>query len=168
MSKSKGTGVFLDSTPYDMYGGIMSQPDEMIEVLLVNNTRLPLSEAESIINMTNKRDAKMITALEITKIFHGEELAQKAEERFVQQVQKRQTPEDAPLVAVPNDNMEMIEVVRMCIPSESNSAIRRLFSQGAISVNDNTEKDFDSNINIPKEGVVIRIGKKRIFKVLVS
>ena len=33
MSKSKGTGVFLSSLPNEMYGAIMAQPDEMIEIL---------------------------------------------------------------------------------------------------------------------------------------
>ncbi len=109
-----------------------------------------------------------VALLERTKIFHGEDLAKKAEERFVQQVQKRQTPEDAPLVMIPNNSMELIRVVQTCIPSESNSAIRRLFNQGAVSINGNIEKDFDSNINIPKEGVIVRIGKKRLFRVRVS
>ena len=33
MSKSRGTGVFLSASPNDMFGQIMAQPDEMIEIL---------------------------------------------------------------------------------------------------------------------------------------
>ena len=42
MSKSNGTGVFLNTDANTMFGQIMSLPDEMIEVLLINNTRIPL------------------------------------------------------------------------------------------------------------------------------
>ena len=68
MSKSRGTGIFLNFSPEDMYGGIMSQPDEMIKVFLVNNTRFPLDEIEKIISEMNHRDAKMKTAYEIRVI----------------------------------------------------------------------------------------------------
>ena len=44
MSKSKGTGVFLGVGADKMFEDIMRQPDEMIEVLLVNNTRIPLED----------------------------------------------------------------------------------------------------------------------------
>lgn len=39
MSKSRGTGVFLSLPANDMYGAVMAQPDEMIRIFLVNNTR---------------------------------------------------------------------------------------------------------------------------------
>jgi hypothetical protein len=52
-----------------MFGAIMSQPDEMIKIFLINNTRIPLSEVEKIAKMENPKDAKMLTALEITKIY---------------------------------------------------------------------------------------------------
>jgi len=57
MSKSRGTGVFLDTNAFDKFGSIMAQPDEMIELILVNNTRLPLSEVAEIMRAENPRDA---------------------------------------------------------------------------------------------------------------
>ena len=44
MSKSKGTGVFLGGTAENMFGQIMSQPDEMMEILFINN-RINFSHA---------------------------------------------------------------------------------------------------------------------------
>ena len=70
MSKSKGTGVFLSSTPNEMYGQIMAQPDEMIKILFINNTYLPLDKIEKIMASENFRNAKAKLALEIVKIYH--------------------------------------------------------------------------------------------------
>ena len=77
MSKSLGTGVFLKSSAQDMYGQIMSITDEMIEVILRNNTRLSNSEMSDVMAL-GPRDAKMKTALLVTEIFHGELLAKEA------------------------------------------------------------------------------------------
>ena len=44
MSKSEGTGVFLDTSAEEMFRSIMAQPDSMTDLLFVNNTRIPLNE----------------------------------------------------------------------------------------------------------------------------
>ena len=48
MSKSRGTGVFLNTDANTMFGQIMAQPDEMIRILLINNTRVPLDEIDEL------------------------------------------------------------------------------------------------------------------------
>ncbi|HDQ88590.1 MAG TPA: tyrosine--tRNA ligase, partial [candidate division WWE3 bacterium] len=87
---SKGTGVFLDVSPNDMYGQIMSQPDEMIEILFVNCTLLPLEKIAEYMRLENPRNAKMKLAFEITKLFHGNDTAHKAQAHFANTVQKEQ------------------------------------------------------------------------------
>jgi len=93
MSKSKGTGVFLDVSASEMYGQVMSQPDEMMEILFVNVTKLSLSEINEIMKIKNPRDIKMRLAFEIVKIMKGEEKAKEAEENFKTQFQKGEVPE---------------------------------------------------------------------------
>src|SRR3989344_3697024 len=81
MSKSRGTGVFLSSSPNEMFGAIMAQPDEMTEVLLVNVTRIPLVEKEKILGL-GPRNAKMYVARDIVKRFYGEKSADKAKQEW--------------------------------------------------------------------------------------
>ena len=71
MSKSRGTGIFLDASSNDMYGQVMAQPDEMIEILFVNNTLLSLDEIKGFMEL-NPKESKMRLAKEIVKIFYGE------------------------------------------------------------------------------------------------
>lgn len=169
MSKSKGTGIFLDSTPFDMYGGVMSLPDEMIKVMLLSVTRLPLKEVEKISRMENQRDAKMITAREITKIFHGKKKAGEAEEQFVKLVQNKEGAENVPEVEVSKKSLSLLDLLKECVGQEmSNTQIKRLISQNSIKVDGETKNNFEEEIKIPKEGVLLKVGKKKWFRVVLK
>lgn len=165
MSKSKGTGVFLDSNPFDMYGSVMAQPYEMIRVIFINNTRVPLEEVDRLCNEVNPRDAKMRVAWEVTKIFHGEEEANKAQNKFVNLFQKNQVNEELSHVQVGKNSASLLEIVGKCVSSDtSNSYIRRLIYQNSIKVDGETKNDPNEGIEISENGNVIKIGKKKWYK----
>jgi len=167
MSKSRGTGVFLDASAFDMYGSVMSQPDEMIRILLVNNTRILLSEVDKISDMENQRDAKMLTALEITKIFHGEEEANIAQKKFVKLVQNKEPVDNITEVSIGSDPVNLSAVVRKCLDSsQSNSQIRRLISQNAVKINSAVVNNFNQDLAIPETGLMLTVGKKKWFKII--
>ncbi len=167
MSKSRGTGVFLDSTPFNMYGAIMSQPDEMIEIFLINNTRISLAEVSSVVEKKGPRDAKMFTAFEIVKIFYGEEEAKRAQDKFIRLVQNKESADDIPEINIGSDKHTLFEVLRKCYDKgTSNSAIRRLIKQKAVKLNGEANVNEDSLIIIPKTGINIKVGKKKWFKII--
>lgn len=167
MSKSRGNGVFLDSSPFDMYGSVMAQPDEMIKPLLVNITRLPLDKVAMITGMEDKRNAKMITALEITKIFHGDSAAWKAQDKFISLVQKKTVHSDITTVKIGRTETELYDIVRKCLDKEtSNSQIRRLIDQNAVKIDNQAVKDSGALVKVPNSGVIVKVGKKKWFNIL--
>jgi len=168
MSKSRGTGVFLDSDPFNMYGSIMAQPDEMIKLFLINNTRVPLTEVDSILHMKNMRDAKMRAALEVTKVFFGQEQANKVQEKFVRLVQNKEFSEEIPQLLVNSESIELFDLVKRCMPEMSGGEIRRLLNQNGVKINNSVFNDIKSSVFIPKEGLNIKIGKKKWFKILLD
>jgi tyrosyl-tRNA synthetase len=144
----------------------MSQPDEMIEVFLINNTRLSLERIKEICEKNNPRDAKMITALEITKIFHGEEKAQEAQERFVKLVQKKETAENVPEIKLGKQSSSLLDLLRECLEEDiSSSQIRRLIKYNSVKIDGETKNDFKEIIEIPKKGMLVKVGKKKWFRV---
>ncbi|MBN2854162.1 tyrosine--tRNA ligase [Patescibacteria group bacterium] len=165
MSKSRGTGIFLDFSPEDMYGGIMAQPDEMIKVFLVNNTRLPLAEIDKLLKEDNPRDAKMKTAKIITAIFHGEELAQKAEETFVSKIQKKEAPDDLEEISLGFESETLLNILKKAIPKMSGGALRRLISQNAVRLEGEVKADEKEIINLNKEGMILNVGKRTWLKI---
>ena len=100
MSKSLGTGVYLDSSANDMFGGVMAQPDENMEQLFIDTTRLKLSEIKEILKAKNPKDAKVRLAHEIVKIYHGEKKADAAKENFDQTFSQGEIPKDTKTIKV--------------------------------------------------------------------
>ncbi len=165
MSKSKGIGVFLDVAPQDMYGQIMAQPDEMIEILFVNCTLLPLNEITKHIKLENPRDAKMKLALEITKIFHGLEVALKAQNHFINTIQNKKTPVRLRELNVSAAKLNIVDLLLESNLAASKAGARRLVAQKGVKINGKSIADLD-DIEIPKNGLVLQKGKRHFVKII--
>jgi len=169
MSKSLGTGVFLDSTNVDMYGKIMAQPDENIPQLFTDCTFLELSEINKIKKdlvggKINPKDVKMRLAHEIVTIFHGEKLAQEAKDYFINTFQKKETPEEMPEIILSSDNKKIIDLLVETKLVSSKGEARRLIEQGGIRVNEVVISDTNEDIDI-RDGLIIQRGKRQFVRI---
>ena len=160
MSKSRGTGVFLSSSPKEMFGAIMAQPDEMIEVLFVNVTRIPLSEKDKIMAL-GPREAKMLIAQDIVKRFYGEKEAQKAKEEWENVFSKKELPEV--IEEAPGEGMKLVDFITEHALATSSSEAKRLLDQGAVSVNERVVKEWG---HILKKSDVVKVGPRKFLKVV--
>lgn len=162
MSKSKGTGVFLNTTPAEMFGGIMAQPDEMIRVFFINCTKLPTKEIEDILISQNPLNAKKIVAKEIVKIVFGEKQAKEAQKNWENTFSKKEIPEDVEIFEIKENDLLVDIFLKNKIVS-SKGEYRRLVDEKAITNLDTNEKISTTTEKI-KEGTY-RIGKKRFCKI---
>jgi tyrosyl-tRNA synthetase len=162
MSKSRGSGVLLDLSANEMYGALMSQPDEMTEIFFTSCTRIPLEKKDEIMQM-GPRDAKMFIAREIVGIFHGAENATKAEESFIETFRKGGVPDDMPIVTIDaQTSLVDILVAEKLVPSKSEW--KRLVEGGAVSIHEG-EKITDVSF-VPNTSCVIKIGKRLFVNVV--
>ncbi len=140
MSKSLGNYIGIDEQANIMYEKAMTIPDELIikyfELVtdihpdIVDKIKLDLEE-----NRVNPRDIKMNLAKEIVKLYHEEEKAIEAENRFKEVFQKGQIPNDIKTVEVLKSDFDLIdELVKNKLVS-SKSEVRRLITQGGVKVN---------------------------------
>lgn len=164
MSKSSGTGVFLNTDANTMFGQIMAQPDEMIRILLINNTRVPLAEIDALDIENNPMNAKLFTAEQIVAIFHGADAAAAARVHFRDTFSNKVFPENAPVVSAGVDSLSATDILRLGMPDTSNSELRRLITQGAVSINDERVTDGGQVFNTAMP-LCVRVGKKTFFKV---
>lgn len=75
--------------------------------------------------------------------------------------------DDIPEVKVSEKELTVYELTRECLDDEtSNSQIRRLIDQNAVKINGDKKSDPDENIELSKDGITLKVGKKRWFKVL--
>lgn len=167
MSKSKGTGVFLDADPEDMFGQIMAQPDEMIEILFVNNTYLSLDEIKKIM-AGQPRDAKARLASETVKIFYGDKLAQKAEIEFNKVHRDKELPTEMEIFETSQKNYPAMDLLCDTKLAPSKNEARRLIEGGGVSsrINDQETKITDWKQQIVlSDGMVLQVGKRRFIKI---
>ncbi len=148
MSKSQGTGVFLDWNAEQMFGGIMAQADENMRQLFIDCTWLSLDEIENTLT-THPKDAKMRLAFEIVKIYHGEAAAERAQESFGNTFSKGGIPED--IRSVEGKGRELVDIFVEEGLISSKSEFTRLNKEGAI-------KEIESG--------VYRVGKHRFLKII--
>ena len=166
MSKSRGNGVFLDSSAEDMFGAVMAQPDEMVPVILRNVTRLPLEELDRLTTETHPRDAKMFTAQLVTTQLRGAEAAEEARRLFVEKFQERAIPAEMPEALTAAGELTVFELARLCSgPELSNSELRRLIAQGALRIDGVAHRDASVRAAIPPGGVAVSIGRRRWLRV---
>ncbi|MBP5353321.1 MAG: tyrosine--tRNA ligase [Alphaproteobacteria bacterium] len=166
MSKSNGTGVFLNTDAATMFGQIMALPDEMIELILVNNTRVPLEQIKALDIQNHPRDAKLFAASEVVRIFHGEFLANAAKEAFLETFSNHGFPEDAPVVES-QSSVQVLSLLRRCKADVSNSELRRLVKQGAVSLNGVKLTDENATLTV-EDGAQLKIGKRGFFLIKVK
>ncbi|MCC0784928.1 tyrosine--tRNA ligase [Clostridioides sp. ES-S-0108-01] len=168
MSKSLGNYIGIDEEAGIMYQKSMEIPDELIIKYYnlvtdvhpdeVNKIELQLKDGS-----VNPRDIKMNLAREIVTLYHGEESAREAEERFKSVFQKGQIPEDIQTIQVKEDGFDLIEVLVVNEIVKSKSEVRRLASQGGVKVNG--EKVEDLSTIVKESELVIQIGKKKFVKI---
>jgi tyrosyl-tRNA synthetase len=162
MSKSNGTGVFIDQPANELYGAIMALPDPMIEPLFLNCTRIPLSEKDSIMSQ-GPRQAKARVAFEIVKMFHGEKAAEEAESAFEKTFAKGGIPEDVQEVKLGNDSLAEALIKTGAVSSKAEW--RRLIDGGAVRTEED-EKISDPNFK-PTQTSILKIGKRRFVKIII-
>jgi tyrosyl-tRNA synthetase len=165
MSKSRGTGVFLNTDANTMFGQIMAQPDEMIRILLINNTRVPLNDIDALDIEHNPMDAKLFTAHKIVKIFHGTSAADSALEHFKNTFSNKVFPANAPEFATDKSELGVMEILQIGMPNESKTELRRLVAQNAVAIND--VKVNNANDILPTNNALsVRVGRKTFFKIV--
>lgn len=165
MSKSRGTGVFLNTDANTMFGQIMSLPDEMIHILLINNTRVPLAEIEALDIEHKPMSAKLFTAKTIVGILHGQQQAEQALQHFKDTFSNKVFPENAPEIITDQETLSVFDILKLGLSSQSNSEIRRLVAQGGVIINDIRQND-EKVVFETKLGLKVKVGKKTFFKVL--
>ncbi|MFC1730958.1 tyrosine--tRNA ligase [candidate division KSB1 bacterium] len=167
MSSSWGNTINLTDTPEDMYGKVMSIPDELIISYFIHCTRVTnehIKEVEdSMKGGSNPRDTKMELAREITTLYYGEKVAQKAEEVFVKTFQKGDMS-DSPAVSVESGTLLKDVLIKEEIVSSGNEFVR-LVESGSISI------VGVGKVESPKEVVsndTYKIGKRRSLTIQIK
>lgn len=160
--------VSITDNPKDMYGKLMSIPDELISkyyALLTDISNQDLKILEEELKNINPRDIKMRLAHTIVKMYHNQESADSAQNEFVNVIQNKGIPEDIPEVRIDGD-VSLIDLISQNNLVASRGEIKRLLAASAIKID--SEKQTDPNYIITKESLplVVQVGKRKFIRVI--
>ncbi len=163
MGKTSKNYIGLNERPNEMFGKIMSMPDSNILTyfkLLTFPLPQKLEEAERL-TASNPQEAKMKLAFEITRLFHGNIKAKKAQNYFVKTFQKKELPQkDIPTFKINiHDSIKVADLLKQIKIAPSKSEAKRLIKEGAIKIN--SQKIRDVNYLIKKYDLPIILQKSK-------
>ncbi len=169
MSSSWGNTINVTDEPNDMFGKIMSVPDELIVTYLEHGTRVPMAEIknweEKIKAGENPRDAKIFLAKALVALYHSAEVAEVAEAYFVNTFSKGEIPEDVEELAV-EDGALLVEVLVRAALATSNSDARRKIEQGGVSIDGEKITDVNATVSSDHTNKILKVGKKDFRKII--
>lgn len=169
MSKSKHNYIGIDEHPNDMYGKTMSLPDSLMKKYIHLATDLELEEKKKLVKdletgAVHPRDAKMLLAKTIVRMYHGAEAAETAEHSFKTVFQENSLPEE--IQAVNWKGEKKIAIIDMLVKLEllsSKSEARRMIQNGGVRINGEKITDIHADAVI-KENMIIQVGKRKFLK----
>lgn len=165
MSKTYDNCVYLDDTPKEMFGKLMSLKDELITNYFECCTDVSTEEIAAMEKEmkkgANPKEFKVRLAHAITALYHGAAAADAAKAEFDNVFAKGALPEDMPEISV-QKNALLLDVLVEHKLIASKSEGRRLMEQKGIMVNDLPVTKIDA---VVEEGIV-RVGKRRFVKLI--
>ena len=174
MSKSLGNYVGITEPPNDMFGKIMSIPDNLMSQYFELCTDVPMPEIRGIESglasgKLHPMDMKKRLAREIVAIYHGAEAAAEAQAEFERVFSARELPSEIPssrilISDLQNGRIWAPRLLTMTGTAASNSEARRLIAGGAVSLDGQKVTDPNAEVEV-KEGQVLKVGKLRFARI---
>lgn len=174
MSKSLDNYIGLTDAPRDIFGKVMSIPDNLITRYFRYGAYAAESEINDMQNgiesgTLNPRDAKVNTAMRIVELYHNKEAAENALQEFERMFKDKGLPDviDEKALDYPELQIPIIDLLILSELAPSKKEARRLLEQGGVSVDNEKISDPHIQIDCSIERLV-KVGKRKFLKVRIN
>jgi tyrosyl-tRNA synthetase len=162
MSKSLGNYIGVAENPRDMFGKAMSIPDEPMADYYALLLDRPLPEVPPV-------EQKRELARSLVRTFYDEDAVADAEETF-NALARREIPEDAPEVALPDGGeIWIVDLITLTGFAKTNGEARRFIRGGGVRLDGETIRD--ETLSLPTQslaGKVLQVGKRRYARLVLE
>ena len=168
MGKTEQGAVWIDKekfNSFDFFQYWRNVDDKDVEKLLLIFSDLDKEEITSLIQEDINK-AKKKLALVVTTDCHTKEDALAAEQKATDLFENKNFDQDVDLIQINNDvSLKLTDILAInnLIPSKSEA--KRMIENNGIKINDIAIDDINHEITDKDEGSILKIGKKRIFKI---
>ena len=177
MSKSFGNYIGINENPKDMFGKVMSIPDELMESYYELLTDVPLEEIALVkeglkTGTLHPRSAKVGLAKKIVEIYHGKDAGERESAEFDRVFSDKKTPTDIPELVVAKEDLKdgKVWIVKLLLDSlavTGKNEAARLVDQGGVSIDDQKVEASKSDVYV-KDGSILKAGKRKFYKIRIK
>ncbi len=172
MSKSYDNYIGIDEAPDEMFGKALSIPDDLIYTYYELATDVSDEELAEIKKSLkdpniNPRDIKRALARKLVSMYHSEEAAVKAQEKFDNIFIKKGVPDDIPVKEMNIAEIGIIDLIVEVGFAPSKGEARRLVQQGGVSIDGEKITDFKETIKLKNEQI-LKVGKRKFIKLTLN
>jgi tyrosyl-tRNA synthetase len=175
MSKSLGNYVGITETPADIFGKMMSIPDDLMwsyYELVTDRTPEEIAALKTEVSSgkLHPMEAKMKLATEVVSDFQGAEAGKKATENFQRVFRDREAPVEVPVTKIPRGPAKkLIALLVELNLAPSKSEAERLIKQKGVEINQAPVEDFRKELDLSQPAeFLIRAGKKKFIRLVVE
>ena len=163
IGKSEGNAINIDAEPEDLFGKVMTLPDEVIWVCFESCTNVPMERITLMRSDlgSDPRRAKEELAWEIVRIYHSTEAADRARAHFTSVFAQKEIPDEMPEFRL-KDGMTYVDVLVATGICASNSDARRQVAQKAIKL----DGQLVHNAEVPARAGVLQKGKRHFVRLI--
>ena len=166
MGKTEQGAVWIDQnkfSSYDFYQYWRNVDDSDVEKLLLIFSDLDKDEIKKLISDDINKAKKNLAYL-VTTDCHSEESAKQAEEKAISIFEKNISDNIDEIDFDINSQIKIFEAITSKNLVSSKSEAKRLIEGGGIKLGDDKIKDINQTINQKDNGKILKIGKKKLFK----
>lgn len=164
MSKSYDNYISFNDTSKDMFGKIMSIPDETMypyyKYLLLKNN----AEIDELRNM-HPMDCKKLLAYSLTSRFFGPDIAEHEKNEFESVFSKNNLPSDIESIEIPDNCTSILDALLWSKKFPSKKELKRLIEQGGIKIDGVRLTDYQAKFDKTKGEMIVQAGKRVFFKI---
>ncbi|SHE70336.1 tyrosyl-tRNA synthetase [Seinonella peptonophila] len=171
MSKSYGNYIGIDEPADEIYGKVMSIPDELLNKYFLLTTDLSNEECKQIEegltkNQLHPMEVKKKLAATLVRMYHSQEAAVQAATRFQTLFQNRTLPDqiEEKTWTGKAEGVWIIDLLRELGLAATGGEGRRAVQQGAVRIDGEKYTDVEARVSV-KDGMVVQIGKRRIRRI---
>jgi tyrosyl-tRNA synthetase len=177
MSKSIGNYIGIDEPPNEIFGKVMSIPDELIYHYFELATDVTLEKLEQVKAILSDSSVNpMIIKKELAEIlvdmYHPRGSGKKARAEFERVFSQKQIPDDIPQIHVDDLTrmglnpaavylVHLMSQAKLC---KSNSEARKLIQGGGVSLDGNRITDPDFEFSVTRD-MILKVGKRRFLRI---
>ena len=173
MSQSLGNYIGVDDGPADMFGKVMSIPDETMEQYFRLATELDPAQVDSIVGSladgsAHPGDTKRRLGREVVALYYDETAAADAEAAFDRVFRDKDAPEEVPDFELPaGDPVWLPAVLKDAGLVTSSSEGNRLVAQGAIKI-DGEPVPGEELSRRALANQIVQVGKRRFVRLIAN